>query len=57
MSLRLLASGCDGGDCPSIHLDEDTREIIVRGPDAADPSIERDLRYSAETWRALLAQL
>jgi len=57
MSLRLLASGCDGGDCPSIHLDEDTGEIIVRGPDSTDPSIERYLRYPADTWRALLAQL
>ncbi len=57
MSYRLLASSCDGGDCPSIWLDETNGDVIVRGPDDSDPSVERDIRYPAGTWRALLAAL
>lgn len=54
---RLLASTCVDGDCPSVWHDEATGDVIVRGPDADDPTRERDLRYPAATWRALLAAL
>ena len=66
MVYQLVASGCDGGDCPSLHRDGNsaTADWIVRGPCASgelDPATgnvrETDLRYSDATWRALLAQL
>lgn len=55
----LLASdpACVDGDCPSIWLDQATGDVIVRGPDDTDPTRERDVRFPAETWRALLAAL
>lgn len=66
MDYLLVASTCDGGDCPSLHRDGDApgADWIVRGPCASgeiDPATgkvrEIDLRYTDATWRALLAQL
>lgn len=66
MSYRLVATTCKDGDCPSLHRDGEGPESdwIVRGPNAAgttDPATgkpyEVDLRYTAQEWRALLAQL
>lgn len=66
MNYLLVASTCDGGDCPSLHRDGDAvgADWIVRGPCASgeiDPTTgkvrEVDLRYPDATWRALLAQL
>lgn len=66
MTYRLVASSCDGGDCPSLHRDGDTKaaDWIVRGPCASgeiDPATgkvrEVDLRFTDATWRALLAEL
>ena len=58
MSYRLVATECKDGDCPSIRIDDALNgDVIVRGPDDTDPSVERDIRFSAATWRALLAQL
>lgn len=55
--LILLASDCPDGDCPSIWTDPDTGDVIVRGPEDSDPSRERDVRFTAATWRSLLGQL
>lgn len=66
MSYRLVASTCKDGDCPSLLRDGDgpDSDWIVRGPIAAgttDPAtgavLDVDLRYTAQEWRALLAQL
>lgn len=57
MSYRLMASTCKDGDCPSIHLDEATGDVIVRGPHASDPTREVDVRYSAQQWASLLGQI
>ncbi len=57
MTYRLVANSCPDGDCPSILIDDTTGDVIVRGPDDADPNRERDIRYTAATWAHLLAQL
>lgn len=58
MTYRLVASTCKDGDCPSILVDDETGgDVIVRGPDDGDPMTERDIRFTGETWLALLAQL
>jgi hypothetical protein len=66
MDLRMVASGCDGGDCPSFHRDGEREgaDWIVRGPcasgeiDSATGRVkEQDLRFSDATFRMMLAQL
>lgn len=57
MAYRLVAGTCVDGDCPSIHIDDETGDVIVRGPDDTDPMRERDIRFTAATWATLLSQL
>jgi hypothetical protein len=66
MGFRVVASGCEGGDCPSFHRDgeHDGADWIVRGP-CASGEIDRttgkvkelDLRFPDGMFRAMLAQL
>ena len=66
MGFRLVASGGEGGDRPSILRagEQAGADWIVRGPCASgeiDPTTgkveEQDLRFSDATFRALLARL
>jgi hypothetical protein len=57
MAYRLLATTCKDGDCPSIHTDDATGDVIVRSRDAANPPVERDVRFTGPEWEMLLAQL
>jgi hypothetical protein len=57
VAYRLVAGTCIDGDCPSIHIDDATGDVIVRGPDDANPAQERDIRFTADTWAELLSQL
>jgi hypothetical protein len=57
MAYRLVAGTCIDGDCPSIRIDDETGDVIVRGPDDTDPTQERDVRFTADTWASLLSQL
>jgi hypothetical protein len=57
MAYRLVAGTCVDGDCPSIRIDDETGDFIVRGPDDTDPTRERDIRFTADTWASLLSQL
>ncbi len=57
MAYRLVAGTCVDGDCPSIRIDDETGDVIVRGPDDTDPTRERDIRFTADTWASLLSQL
>lgn len=57
MGYQLLASTCTDGDCPSIHLDEATRDYVFRSRDAQDPSVERDIRYTVAELAALRQQM
>jgi hypothetical protein len=57
MAYRLVAGTCIDGDCPSIRIDDETGDVIVRGPEDADPTRERDIRFTADTWASLLSQL
>jgi len=57
VAMRLLASDCLDGDCPSIWTDEDTGDVIVRGPVADDPTREIDVRYPRAQWDRFMGQL
>lgn len=57
MSYRRIAGICLDGDCPSILIDDTSGDVIVRGPDDGDPTQERDIRFTADTWAHLLTQL
>jgi hypothetical protein len=57
MAYRLVAGTCVDGDCPSIRIDDETGDVIVRGPDDTEPTRERDIRFTADTWVSLLSQL
>jgi hypothetical protein len=57
VAYRLVAGTCVDGDCPSIHIDVETGDVIVRGPDDSDSTRERDIRFTADTWTRLLSQL
>jgi hypothetical protein len=58
MTYRLLAdSGCTDGTCPTFFIDDQTGDVIVRGYDQDDPTVERDVRIPAEKWARLVAQL
>lgn len=60
MTFRVLAdSGCTDGTCPTVWLDETTGDVVVRGYDEADPTVERDVRIPAviaAKWRGQLLQ-
>jgi hypothetical protein len=57
MAMRLLATDCIDGDCPSIWSDDDTNDVIVRGPSADDPTVEVDVRYPRAQWERFMRQL
>lgn len=61
MGYRLVATTCKDGDCPSILVDDSNGSVIVRGPENRRSrwfrrSRERDICYTAEEWRTLMAQ-
>ena len=55
MSYRLVAKTCKDGDCPSIWVDDSDGSVMVRGPEDGG-TVERDIRYTADEWRSLMAQ-
>lgn len=57
MAMRLLATDCLDGDCPSIWEDTDTGDVIVRGPRSDDASVEVDVRYPRDQWDRFMRQL
>jgi hypothetical protein len=58
MTYRLLAdSGCNDGTCPTFFLDDETGDVIVRGYDTTNPTLERDIRIPAAQWTHLVSQL
>lgn len=51
-SYRLVASVCKDGDCPSVLIDDETGDHILRGPiDGEDHEV--DIRWTAQQWAQL----
>ncbi len=59
MALIVIAHsvGCEDGACPTFFQDTDTGDVLVRGYDPKDLSVERDIRIPAAEWAFLVAQL
>lgn len=59
MALNVIAhsSGCEDGACPTFLQDSETGDVLVRGYDPDNPSVERDVRIPAPEWAFLVAQL
>lgn len=55
-SYRLIASDCADGDCPSLLIDDETGDVIVRGPQDRTGT-EADLRFPAEQFKRFAAKL
>lgn len=56
-TFEVLASSCDGGDCPTLFINPATGAVRVRGTDTEDPSRERDVEIPADAWARLVSQL
>lgn len=61
MAYRLLAGSCDGGPCPTFHIDGEDGGVIVQGYLADSPVVlppgEDVVHIPADAWERLLANL
>lgn len=56
-----LANSCSGGPCPTIHVEETSRDVLVQGYLTSTPipvpTGEDVVHIPADAWRRLLADL
>lgn len=63
MSYTKLATTCrpcDDGDCPTIHLDDATGDVVIQGYTGPGPNVpagEGTVRMSRTEWDTLLTRL
>jgi len=60
MSYTKLAGVCDEGDCPTIHRDDTTGDILIQGYVGAGPTVphgEGTVRMTRAQLDDLIAQL
>lgn len=60
MSYTKLAKACDEGDCPTIHRDDVTGDVLIQGYLGAGPAVphgEGTVRMTRAQLDALYAQL
>lgn len=57
MVFDILATSCDGGDCPTFFIDHEAGTVRVRGYDPRDPTREIDVEIPGPAWARLVAQL
>ena len=57
MGFQVMATACDGGDCPTFFVDPVSGTVRVRGYDPANPGVELDVEIPSAAWARLVSQL